>query len=277
MNPSAITALVDRWRPETHSFHLRTGEMTVTLQDMSLILALPVEGKQLCIDTSCEDWRGKMFDLIGKVPDDIVNKKGEKLRVSAGATFSWISQNFKTCPEGASQDVVKLYARVYVWYVITRTLLPDSSGNTAQWHWLKALTNMETKWSWGSAALAFLYRQERFPVGRPKVFDYKDYEDHGNQLRLPTWAYKWDVVSEFSGDPVAAYWNYTNEFDNLTPEQVEWEPYGPRSKFGDPLTFALNPACMMEATLWYMHCPLVCMWAVEHHMPQRVMRQYGLL
>src|SRR3954464_3457985 len=50
MNPAAITALVDRWRPETHSFHLRTGEMTVTLQDMSMILALPIQGDPLCIN-----------------------------------------------------------------------------------------------------------------------------------------------------------------------------------------------------------------------------------
>ena len=42
MNPDAITALVDRWRPETHSFYLHTGEMTVTIQDMSMILALPI-------------------------------------------------------------------------------------------------------------------------------------------------------------------------------------------------------------------------------------------
>lgn len=44
MNVAAITALVDRWRPETHTFHLRTGEMTVTLQDVSMIYALPIEG-----------------------------------------------------------------------------------------------------------------------------------------------------------------------------------------------------------------------------------------
>jgi hypothetical protein len=159
MNPATITALVDRWRPETHSFHLRTGEMTVTLEDMAMILALPIEGTPLCIDTSCDDWRGKMVDLIGKCSGDTLNKEGVKLRVAAGATFKWISDNFNTCPEDADEDVVKIYARVYVWYVITRTLFNDASGKTAHWHCLKALTVMDRKWSWGTAALAWLYRQ----------------------------------------------------------------------------------------------------------------------
>ena len=47
MNPAAITALVDRWRPETHTFHLRVGEMTVTLQDVAMILGLPIDGAPL--------------------------------------------------------------------------------------------------------------------------------------------------------------------------------------------------------------------------------------
>jgi hypothetical protein len=123
MNPAAITALVDRWRPETHSFHLRTGEMTVMLEDMAMILALPIEGAPLCIDTACDDWRGKMVDLIGKCPGDTL-----------------VSDNFNTCPEDADEDVIKIYARVYVRYVITRTLFNDGSGKTTHWHWLKALT-----------------------------------------------------------------------------------------------------------------------------------------
>ena len=41
MNPCAITTLVDWWRPETHTFHFYAREMTVTLQDVSLITALP--------------------------------------------------------------------------------------------------------------------------------------------------------------------------------------------------------------------------------------------
>ena len=159
MNPAAITALVDRWRPETHTFHLRTGEMTVTLQDVSMILALPIEGKPVCIDTKADGWRGMMEDMIGKSPPEIYNEDGEKLRPTAGATYTWIADNFSKCPEGAERDEVEKYARVYVWYVISRTLFADGGGNTAKWIWLKLLSNMKTKWSWGSAALAFLYRQ----------------------------------------------------------------------------------------------------------------------
>ena len=47
MNACLVTALVDRWRPETHTFHLPCGEMTVTLQDVSMITALPIKGKPI--------------------------------------------------------------------------------------------------------------------------------------------------------------------------------------------------------------------------------------
>ena len=144
MNPAAITALIDRWRPDTHSFHLRAGEMTVTLQDMSMILALPIQGDPLCINTGSDGWRERMCGLTGgKCPGDTINSKGEKLRVTAGATFKWIAQNFSTCPENSSEDEIIIYARVYVWYVNTKTIFADGKGNMAHWHWLKALTLMD--------------------------------------------------------------------------------------------------------------------------------------
>jgi hypothetical protein len=151
MNPCALTALVDRWRPETHTFHLGCGEMTVTLQDVSMILALPISGQPLCFSTDSKDWRESMRSLIGCAP--------VYPGMTAGAPYTWIALRYGKCPENASEETVQQHARAFVWYVISRTLFADSGGNNAAWMWLKALTSWDSKISWGSAALAYLYRQ----------------------------------------------------------------------------------------------------------------------
>lgn len=45
--PALLSGLVDRWRPETHTFHLPFGEMTITLKDVSMLLGLPIHGGPL--------------------------------------------------------------------------------------------------------------------------------------------------------------------------------------------------------------------------------------
>ena len=39
-----LTAFIDRWRPETHSFHLPCGEMSVLMEDVAYILGLRLDG-----------------------------------------------------------------------------------------------------------------------------------------------------------------------------------------------------------------------------------------
>src|SRR5664279_1724333 len=141
---------------------------------------------------------------------------------------------------------------------------------------------------------------ERFPVGRPMTAPLKTWDDHGNPLRRPTWVYKWDVVSEFTGETKKMYLQYTNEFVTLNPKhvivlnssfvsssihapylkccsmsQVNWEPYGGRDDFGT-YHFDLNPKCLEEDHLWLMHCRLICNCVVDYHLPHRVMTQFGL-
>ncbi|KAK1695918.1 hypothetical protein QYE76_012615 [Lolium multiflorum] len=225
-----------------------------------------------------------------------------KERAPAGAPFGWIRTNFgELLPEGAERDTIRTYTRVYLWYMLSRTLFADSGGKLAHWCWLKALTVLERRWSWGTAALAYLYRQldeacrrtgsggiggcllllsvwswDRLSVGRPRILTARPCPHYRHNLdREPTWAYLWDNVSEMTSDPKIMYRHYTEELDTLTAEQVDWEPYGTYYRIGAGMA-DLNPKCLEEARFWRMRCPLICMWLVEYHQPHRVMRQFGL-
>jgi hypothetical protein len=42
-----IAAFMDRWRPETHTFHFPVGEMTLTLEDAAMLGRLPCPGQAM--------------------------------------------------------------------------------------------------------------------------------------------------------------------------------------------------------------------------------------
>ncbi|CAN0905506.1 Serine/threonine-protein phosphatase 7 long form homolog [Linum grandiflorum] len=51
-DPHLITALMERWKPETNTFHMYHGECTVTLQDVANLTSLLVRGDTLYVE--CE-------------------------------------------------------------------------------------------------------------------------------------------------------------------------------------------------------------------------------
>ncbi|KAL9683275.1 hypothetical protein QQ045_015095 [Rhodiola kirilowii] len=53
---SFMTTLVERWRLETHTFHLRNGEMTITLEDVGVLTGLPIEGRAVTVDHEVDDY-----------------------------------------------------------------------------------------------------------------------------------------------------------------------------------------------------------------------------
>ncbi|XP_075633379.1 serine/threonine-protein phosphatase 7 long form homolog [Castanea sativa] len=65
LDHALITALVERWRPETHSFHLPHGEMTITLQDIEVIMGVPVHGLPVVGFTYMDKWRDFCMELLG--------------------------------------------------------------------------------------------------------------------------------------------------------------------------------------------------------------------
>ncbi|KAH7842880.1 hypothetical protein Vadar_010144 [Vaccinium darrowii] len=100
-----ITALLEHWRPETHSFHLGSGEWTVTLQDVEVILGIPVDGLPVVGSTE-QDWDKLCKELLGVIPEAKVSRTGGKVKLS------WLRANFKGHLEaGYSEEQVRQQAR----------------------------------------------------------------------------------------------------------------------------------------------------------------------
>ena len=80
-----ISALVERWWPETHTFHLPHGEMSITLQDVEVIYGLPIEGEVLVGPTAVVDgnWSQLCMELLGFTPaNDNKTLVGQRILIS---------------------------------------------------------------------------------------------------------------------------------------------------------------------------------------------------
>ncbi|MBA0766735.1 hypothetical protein Gotri_015752 [Gossypium trilobum] len=62
-----ISALVERWTPEAHTFHIPYGKCTITLEDVSLQHYLPVNGEVITGPMISADWIVTCKQLLGKV------------------------------------------------------------------------------------------------------------------------------------------------------------------------------------------------------------------
>ncbi|MFQ6649339.1 hypothetical protein Gotur_022385 [Gossypium turneri] len=117
-----ISTLVKRWRPDTHTFHLPCGECTVTLEDVTLQLGLPVDGSAVTGVSMISEPAALCYNLLGVSPGDAESK-------FMGLRFSWLEANFEHLSINATERKVMCEARTYIMHIIGGVLMPDANNN----------------------------------------------------------------------------------------------------------------------------------------------------
>ncbi|XP_065880821.1 serine/threonine-protein phosphatase 7 long form homolog [Euphorbia lathyris] len=280
-----ISALVERWRPETHTFHLPEGECTITLQDVGIIAGLPVDG-QVVSGCASHDWGDVCLRLLGVTPpEDSV--RGSVLQLS------WLAEAFQELPADANDFTVQCYARAFLLRLIGGIIFSNKSSSRVHLMFLPLFEDFQkaAQYSWGAACLAWLYR-ELCRATNPTAK-----EISGPLFLLQLWALeRLPHITSISREnlpqqplsppaPLGCRWRYAkivNEvstqvlqqyryaLDRQGPDQMIWQPYA------DDVIARLPPCCTSGRAIWRAVVPLICFHIVEWHQPDRVMRQFGL-
>ncbi|XP_050370587.1 protein MAIN-LIKE 2-like [Argentina anserina] len=278
LDNALISALVERWRRETNSFHLAVGEMTITLEDVALILGLPIDGKPVLGVTRPP---GNMCEnLLGEVPGDLT---GGMLKLT------WLKERFSTCPEDAPINEIERHTRAYLLYLVGCTIFSTTTGNKVSVMYLPLFKNFDEagKFAWGAAALAFLYRS----LGNASLKSQSTIS--GSLTLLQCWSYyrlnvgnpKFNKEPNDDFFPFALRWKgratgprsnsnigtYRKALDSLQPSDVNWLPY-------KDLSFSPNLDDFSESLiLQTSKTVLICFDKAERHLPDRCLRQFGML
>ncbi|CAN1130803.1 Serine/threonine-protein phosphatase 7 long form homolog [Linum perenne] len=154
-----VTALLERWRPETNTFHLLLqGEATITLEDVEVLTGLPTRGRPVSVGYDARAADVICQELLGATPPP-TRFTWHQVKIS------WVKEQFDRLPAGASADFITCYARAYAWVLVGAVLLADRSGDLIPVHLLRLLCTSQkgTGDIGGFTLLVQLWALERFP------------------------------------------------------------------------------------------------------------------
>ncbi|KAL0363057.1 UNVERIFIED_CONTAM: protein MAINTENANCE OF MERISTEMS [Sesamum calycinum] len=221
----------------------------------------------------------------------------EGSRLQVRAIIDHISHVHIT-PDTPHLTVVQ-YARAVALLLLGGTMCPDSSGNLVSLLYLAKLEDIVAarNYSWGSAVLAFLYRElcnasekGKAAIGGALQFgpghaSFHFVPDFGAP-RVHMGPHQIDNNRVLPGAPYGAMWNCEHTFtrtvrttvrvirdilDEMQYDQFIWQPYDMESNVIMAYAGNFNPQ------LWRSICPLIFYAIVEMHHPERVLRQFGMM
>ncbi|QHN95729.1 uncharacterized protein DS421_18g612210 [Arachis hypogaea] len=272
-----VNALVERWRPETHTFHFPVGECAVTLEDVALILGLPTNGLPVTGPTlsSYEALETECLDQFGVAPMK-ADCRGSFIKlVWFRALKDWL--------ELVDDIQIQRYVKCHIILLFGTVIFGNKSAAGVHWKFLPLLRNFAgiIQFSWGSACLAHLYRS----LCRATRVDCKEID--GPLTLLLAWAWtRLPFIAPIPSNPrifpIANRWrnwerqnrpyrfrtleNYRRDLDFV------WEPYA----IGRTDPDVIPPNIRQHSAIWSATVPLISFECIELHASDRLRRQFGL-
>ncbi|CAI0558368.1 unnamed protein product [Linum tenue] len=148
-----LTAMAERWRPETHTFHLPEGEMTITLKDVAILTGMPISGDAVIGPQTKPDvgWGPLIRDRLGfDMPTTTpIQGRGHPPLNAGQVSVPWLVSHIQqevVINDETPEEQVERYARIYLIGLVGGFLFPDKSNRWIQGIWLELLTG-NIEWS----------------------------------------------------------------------------------------------------------------------------------
>ncbi|RYQ82477.1 hypothetical protein Ahy_B10g101066 [Arachis hypogaea] len=200
---------------------------------------------------------------------------------------TWFQETFGECLAGADKETVRRFTRAYIMMLLGTQLFANKSDNRIHIRWLPYVVRLQEMggYSWGSAALAWLYRCMcqvanrhvvklagplqllqswifwRFPGFRPAGYD----------------EFSWPLATRWSGlnpsgsekGPRVQMWRLG--IDMLQARDFIWMPYS----YPDVLQ-VVHPEVLepRHTALWWSMTSLIYFAVIEWHQVDRVLPQF---
>ncbi|XP_058751705.1 protein MAIN-LIKE 1-like [Vicia villosa] len=245
-----LSAFVERWHPETSSFHISFGEMTITLDDVSCLLHVPIRGELVDPDFVVTDYDTihnavELFGVsLSEASEEASSVRGPYYKLD------WLKQVFEQ--QRAANNFTGAM-RAYMMLLLGCTILADKTFTLVEAKYLPLLRDLNTcgRYCWGAAALCWIH--EYFPtVGKRGTYGLCGIDS------LMARAMKWEYRQ---GTQKVA--DIRIVLDQLTPHDIVWRPFeGHRAHrpFDDSYLFR-------GGLKWY--------GTVVLYLPDKCMRQFG--
>ncbi|KAH1249907.1 Protein MAIN-LIKE 1 [Glycine max] len=241
-----LSVFMERWHRETSNFHLPVGELTITLDDVSSLLHLPVIGDLHAFEPlHVDDAIHMLVNLLMVSPKFA---RAETVQCCGSyVCLQWVRDTYeRRCQTGHWTAA----APAYLLHLLGCTLFTNKSATNVHVVYLEALRDlsMTERYAWGVAALVHMYDQlndasmshnrqlggyitllqcwiyEYFPLVADSIADQEYDED---SLHACRWIVTKKTVKSIRTPA------YRKRLDRLRIPDVFWIPYGEHREVRD--------------------------------------------